>query len=285
MYFRGILFVLLLPSLSCVSKNAALTSESKPSTQPILPVDSQSVDCTKSRFTDEFRRDVFKRLEIEKELPGTWTVVDEETLKFEGKIANDSAKDFEEAMKKIKTLKNLILNSGGGSTRAGIAIGLRLSTIRPKVYVRGICASSCANYLYTAGSEKFIDYGWVGFHGNHASTAKNMTRSKLRTMLVDFYNKAQKSFVETEIDEQVEGALADFQKDLEPERKFLEAVGVQQDLFDIADREDKGTGLSVGFDFLVPTEATQTKFGISHVVGADAQDLCFLNERLRLAYY
>jgi hypothetical protein len=41
--------------------------------------------------------------------------------------------------------------------------------LKPKrldVVVDGVCASSCANYIFCAAKTKTIKHGFVGFHGN-----------------------------------------------------------------------------------------------------------------------
>lgn len=222
---------------------------------------------------------------ITKEKPGTWTALDTETLKFEGSLTNESYDHFKEAMKQIKVLKKLILNSGGGETRTGIQIGLELAKVRPKVHVQGICGSSCANYLYTAGSEKIIEFGWVGFHGNHTVVTKSITKAAMREKWINAYKKAKVQVNDAKIDEDVEKSIAEVQKDVEPERRFLEVVGVRQELFDISFTDDKGSGLETNFTMLIPSAALQYKFGISNVVGADSQDLCFTSGIMHLVYY
>jgi hypothetical protein len=47
-----------------------------------------------------------------------------------------------------------------------VQIGMALKKAEVDVIVDGICLSSCANYLFTAGRQKMIRNGVVGFHGN-----------------------------------------------------------------------------------------------------------------------
>lgn len=261
------IFVILLLSVSCA-------------TVPSKPIASKDIDCSKPRLSEK-QRDALLDAARGVKGKGVWTVLDSETLKFEGPMNDQSFQDYERAMSSIKELKTLILNSGGGNTRSGIKIGLSLAKIRPRVVVEGICASSCANYLYTSGSEKIIKEGWVGFHGNHQSTMSSMKERDLRSQ----FGQSNKQMSQADIDKQMTIVMADLNSDLQPEKEFLAKIGVSQEFFNMSGLPDKGTGLNENFDLLIPSEATQKKYGITHVTGGNDQDLCLVKGKKSLVYW
>lgn len=62
----------------------------------------------------------------------------------------------------------LVIDSGGGSVEAGIALGRWVHRHGLDVEVRVRCLSSCANYVFTAGRRKIIRPGAVvAWHGNY----------------------------------------------------------------------------------------------------------------------
>lgn len=63
--------------------------------------------------------------------------------------------------------KTLRIESRGGDVVAGMKIGRAVYEQRMNVIVSRLCASSCANYIFTAASEKRIDDGGlVLWHGD-----------------------------------------------------------------------------------------------------------------------
>jgi hypothetical protein len=97
--------------------------------------------------------------------PGTFVQRDEQTLVFTGYITFGTANAFAAALKPETT--TLVLDSGGGLTTDGLEMGRLIHTRGLDVVVDGLCASSCANYLFTAGRHKTVLPGsYVGFHGD-----------------------------------------------------------------------------------------------------------------------
>ena len=64
--------------------------------------------------------------------------------------------------------ERLLITSGGGSVRAGIALGRWVREQDLTLVVEDYCLSSCANYVFTAATRKIIRPGAVvGWHGNY----------------------------------------------------------------------------------------------------------------------
>ncbi len=65
-------------------------------------------------------------------------------------------------------VSRLLINSSGGEVEAGIRLGLWVYEHQLDVVVRGVCLSSCANYVFTAGRHKQVTPGSVvAWHGNY----------------------------------------------------------------------------------------------------------------------
>jgi hypothetical protein len=64
-------------------------------------------------------------------------------------------------------IRRIIVQSPGGDVRQAIVLGNWILDHGVDVEVTGSCASSCANYLFTAGRRKFIDAGSIViWHGS-----------------------------------------------------------------------------------------------------------------------
>ncbi len=122
------------------------------------------------------------------------------------------------------------------------------------VVVDGQCASSCANYIFTAGAQKVIRSGWVGFHGN-LSAGMTVGQSYNRNSL------KKEGLTEYEIEQNIING----QKGAIQEAAFLNELGVKQDLFDKSWLG--GNGPTKSYEFLCPTPAAMERYGIMNVTG------------------
>ncbi len=90
-----------------------------------------------------------------------------ETAYYSGPISAELNQQFFETVKE-KTVKRLIITSGGGEVEAGIALGSWVFEQSINIEVPEYCLSSCANYVFTAGQHKSIGEGAVvAWHGNY----------------------------------------------------------------------------------------------------------------------
>ena len=90
-----------------------------------------------------------------------------EPLYFKGEISEQSVDAFISKYADSKA-GTLYIDSGGGEVEAGIRLGLWLHNRDMNVIVDGVCLSSCANYVFTAGKKKTVLKGSVvGWHGNY----------------------------------------------------------------------------------------------------------------------
>ena len=87
---------------------------------------------------------------------------------FSGPISAEQNQQLFEAVKG-KTVKRLIITSGGGDVEAGIALASWVFDHGLDIEVSKYCLSSCANYVFPAGRHKSIGSGAiVAWHGNYS---------------------------------------------------------------------------------------------------------------------
>lgn len=101
--------------------------------------------------------------------PPTWgsTWIDEHTILFVGETSQDAANNFIQlASERPDQLRTLIVTSGGGDTKGGMAMGYYVRDHQLDVRVRGACMSSCANYIAPAGRSLHLENdALLGWHG------------------------------------------------------------------------------------------------------------------------
>jgi|GEM_PF-429433 len=76
---------------------------------------------------------------------------------YEGAIAREGYEHLIDLLQDLKsTPDRLTITSGGGDADVGIDLGLLVHRLDLEVYVPAYCASSCANYVFTAGRKKVL---------------------------------------------------------------------------------------------------------------------------------
>lgn len=180
-----------------------------------------------------------------------WTRISPETLAFEGVIAKATLDEF---LEKIDdNVKIIQVNSGGGDVLTGVRIARHIQSRHLQVHVKGFCTSSCANYLFLAGTEKKIA-GVVGFHGS-----ANAYHEKIRDCL--------KNDLKFKCDTNNE------------ERKFFEEIGIDQFLFDMTQTRDKGLGKGV-YSYYAPSAKTLKALGVENIIGDQSEEYLAQMKRL-----
>ena len=86
---------------------------------------------------------------------------------FRNEISEQTVSRFIEE-NKTSHARTLVIDSAGGEVEAGIKLGQWLHSRGMDVTVKGVCLSSCANYVFTAGKHKTVLPGSVvAWHGNY----------------------------------------------------------------------------------------------------------------------
>ena len=87
------------------------------------------------------------------------------TLCLQGDITQDGANEAISILK-YNDISRILVTSTGGDAYAAISMAFQMLKGNIDVYVSGICASSCANYIFLAGTRKFIlKNSVVAWHG------------------------------------------------------------------------------------------------------------------------
>lgn len=202
---------------------------------------------------------------------GDWTVISKDVLSFKGNIEGSELAKFKNIFN--SDIKKIIVDSGGGDAEIGLQIGEIISSANIEIEVQGICVSSCANYIFTAGKHKILNKGIVGFHGNMTAMFNSISKDDLIAQMKSSGMSEQ-------------GAMAVYNhylnEILPKEKHFYESLGVSQALFDRTQRNDKGMG-SGTYSALLPKPATFEKYGIHNVDGEQSQDV--INNDPRVTKY
>ena len=96
----------------------------------------------------------------------TSLTVSGESLLIQGIISDATAEQFMRAVEQ-GGITRVLIASGGGLVEPAISISTEIRKRRLNVEVVGNCFSSCANYIFPAGTSKSISgLGIVAWHGN-----------------------------------------------------------------------------------------------------------------------
>ena len=107
-----------------------------------------------------------------------WITVDRHTIEFTGSITENAVVGLDRiATPEIKTIR---IDSSGGSVESALKISDYIINNKISVVVSGECLSSCANFIFLSGKNKFIERGSIlGFHGNTTSGKKRLIKDIL----------------------------------------------------------------------------------------------------------
>jgi hypothetical protein len=85
---------------------------------------------------------------------------------IKGEIKEGDAKKFEQALSAGKAA-SVRVSSNGGDAEEAIEIGKLIKKLNLNVTVSGLCASSCANYIFTAANIKVVEVNsFIIWHGS-----------------------------------------------------------------------------------------------------------------------
>ncbi len=262
--------LLLLPAIACSGSVATQTAN------PTAPTLTQTASPTPTESI---------------EAPVPPTEGDAVTLSIEGPtvVMNGSLEDrfYESFLSLVKgredEITTLRVSSAGGKTDEGIKLGHWIFEHGIDVVVDGLCFSSCANYVFTAGRNKTITAGSiVGWHGSeqqdeHLARGLGLTVEELLTRQ---YDELVAVGVETASPERrkrfVEVALSGKPAGVREEQAFLEKIGVSVDALVYGFLPDRFQGYYVnraahidGWTFSIEGMA---RFGIDNVTYAGDGD-------------
>jgi ATP-dependent protease ClpP protease subunit len=178
---------------------------------------------------------------------GEWSRTSPTSIAFHGEIEKDELSRFMAIYQ--PTDETLIVDSTGGHMASALDIGkILINNKNLTVIVRGVCMSSCANYLFLAGQTKVMDGGLVGFHGNWKAFYQS-EKFKNEAAAVEPVLRAK--------------LLAWHQQKVAEESEFFSRTGADQSLFDKTQKENDD-GL---YDAYLPGSGVFAEYGIRNVIG------------------
>jgi hypothetical protein len=92
-----------------------------------------------------------------------------DTLSYIGSINEAGLAALSEAVRNLPRgqVTRMVVNSGGGDTKAGIYIGSIIADLKPDLTIEVGCFSSCANFIAPAAASITIrENAFLGWHGN-----------------------------------------------------------------------------------------------------------------------
>ena len=96
----------------------------------------------------------------------------------------------------------LILNSGGEEIHSALKLGSYLAEKQLNIIVREFCASSCANYLLTAGRSVLVEKdALIGWHGGALQTV--YIKSDINPRPIAWYAKERHFFEKTGVNQAI----------------------------------------------------------------------------------
>lgn len=114
---------------------------------------------------DEFARLLREAERLATEAP-VFVSREADTIRAKGPINAEMARLIEAELN-LGGVTTLVIRSGGGYVESGISIGHLIADAGLTVVVDGYCVSSCANYIFTAASQRTIPPGaYVVWHGS-----------------------------------------------------------------------------------------------------------------------
>lgn len=199
----------------------------------------------------------------------TEVTVSGETLIIDGPLETGLWKQIQ-AMD-TSHVKKLKISSGGGDTNEGMNIGEFVRDRRLAVEVDGLCLSSCANYIFTAGATKHVGIlaGFICYHGNVSTSwpTRDHYKNALRKAISE--NNIM-GFTEDKIEEATKN---NYDAQVDRERKFFSSIGISPiDLFNLENYP--------GFDLVCPTERGFARFGVKNIEGLTSRGLHIGNRKI-----
>ncbi len=95
---------------------------------------------------------------------------------FKGNLTHDTVSAFIQRVGSYRSVRTMVIMSGGGDSEAGIALGHFLRQRGWTLAVQGYCLSACASYVFAQAREKVVLPGAIV--GIHASGEEMASRRR-----------------------------------------------------------------------------------------------------------
>lgn len=191
--------------------------------------------------------------------PNPIVKIDGDTLTYIGGINAAGLTALSDAVRDLPRgqVTKMLVNSGGGDTKAGIYIGSIVADLKPDLTIEGGCFSSCANFIAPAAASITIrENAFLGWHGNDrgfqiVADQKGITlREHLRATVATGSDDP-----DFDIEAWLDEAVPTIEALIVEEAALYDRIGLPNDAFAICgvgDRfEDRLSGQQLGWGFSV----------------------------------
>jgi len=185
------------------------------------------------------------------------------TVTYRGPITEENTQLFLDLVKG-KNLKTLMITSGGGDINTGMDMGRWIFKNEIDVVVEGMCMSSCANYIFTAGKKKIIRPGAiVAWHGNALQNGGDWEKSFLRSIQEAINGLPPEERDKVDIAKAMEGAMEYIKECKRKQAAFFQEIGVDEYVCRVGSEE------SGARDFFILSVEDMERFGIREIQAPD----------------
>jgi hypothetical protein len=185
------------------------------------------------------------------------------TVVYAGILNDQNIERFLETVRDKEVLR-LTISSGGGDINSGMRLGDWVFDNNVDIVIEGVCASSCANYVFTAGRRKTLNEGAiVAWHGNilqKTGFSSEELRETVRQWFETLSEDAKKEFdLETMV------ALTILQTNeyraagIENQARFFKKIGVDEFICRVGNEQRDAP------DFFTLSIEDMARFGVSNV--------------------
>jgi hypothetical protein len=185
--------------------------------------------------------------------------IEGDTLYYIGGINDVGLDALTEAVRTLPRdqVTRMVVNSGGGDTKAGIYIGSIVADLRPELIIETGCFSSCANFIAPAAASITIrDNAFLGWHGNDrgfqivADQLGLTLREHMRTFVAD-----GAADTGVDIEAWLDEAVPTLEALIVEEAALYDRIGLANDIFAVCGVgprfEDRLTGEQRGWGFSI----------------------------------
>lgn len=205
---------------------------------------------------------------------------------FDGTLERPQEKELLEWAKMSETgvQKSLVIRSRGGDAETGITFAEQLQLHETRIFIYEVCASSCANYIFTPAHERHvIGEALILFHGGFSDKV-------LRTLIVTFDNfisSPEGKLISDPVANKQE-VINNFEIQKTRQNELFRKAGVSEDIINIPDSLDLSEipyelckdKLGQNRDFIFFNAGQMQKMGISVATGSVIEDPQIVNDRM-----
>jgi hypothetical protein len=188
---------------------------------------------------------------------------------YSGVINDENMERFLETVSG-QEITMLVVSSSGGEVNAGMTLGEWVYERQVEVAVEGMCMSSCANYVFTAGRGRTIGPGSiVAWHGKVYLDIDNAA-DEIRAAIMESRSLMPEDEISSDfellVQEGIQRTMEYFERSQERQTRFFDMIGVDEYLCSVGNEEYGAE------NFFVLGVKDMAFFGLHHVQAPDDYD-------------